>query len=134
MILLIHNCRGYDHRVPNPAMPGEFYAEVSYRCANGFDFDTIERSPNGNQQKDKFNKLYCSEGRWEGRIPECIERSEENFPDEFGSDCPAEDQERLGCEQSCVLLHDNDGKGSASCKCHVGYTLSEDDARTCLGT
>ena len=45
-------------------MPGEFYAEVSYICAPGFDFDNDER--NVKDKGEKFNKLYCSEGRWEG--------------------------------------------------------------------
>ena len=37
-------------------MPGEFYAEVSYICAPGFDFDNDER--NEKNKGEKFNKLY----------------------------------------------------------------------------
>ena len=123
--------RGYDHRVPNPAMPGEFYAEVSYICAPGFDFDNDERNvKNGGE---KFNKLYCSEGRWEGRVPECINLGEGKHKQDADSICPPEEESKMNCEQSCVMEKDNNGQTLASCKCHVGYTLSDEDKRTCQG-
>ena len=112
-------------------MPGEFYAEVSYRCANGFDFDNIERVANS-KSSEKFNKLYCSEGRWEGRIPECVEVRKGNNNDEMSSNCPIEEETRLNCDHSCVVVQNDAGRSSASCKCHVGYILSDEDLRTCL--
>ena len=124
--------RGYDHRVPNPAMPGEFYAEVSYICASGFDFDNDER--NEKNSGEKFNKLFCSEGRWEGRVPECIEEHEGNRRKDSESMCPPVEESKLNCEHSCTMKKDGNGKSSASCECHVGYTLNEEDQRTCLGS
>ena len=113
-------------------MPGEFYAEVSYICADGFDFDKDERSDN-EESGEKFNKLYCSEGRWEGRIPECLEASEGGDDDNLTSNCPHEDEMRLQCDHSCFVVKDDNNKSSAGCKCHVGYSLNEEDERTCLG-
>ena len=112
-------------------MPGEFYAEVSYICAPGFDFDNDER--NVKDKGEKFNKLYCSEGRWEGRVPECIEAGEGKDKQDADSICPPEEESKMNCEQSCVMEKDSTGHSSASCKCHVGYTLSDEDKRTCIG-
>ena len=120
-------------------MPGEFYAEVSYRCAAGFVFDHIERSVKG-RSGEKFNKLYCSEGRWEGRIPECLEVGQGGNVEDFGSACSDQEERRLRCDHACVLITANthespgdDDESVSSCKCHVGYTLNEEDGRTCLG-
>ena len=125
--------RGYDHRVPNPAMPGEFYAEVSYRCADGFDFENMERSVNS-RSDEKFNKLYCSEGRWEGRIPECLEVEEIDNNEDLASNCPDEEEKRLNCDHACVLKpQEGNAEPVVTCECHVGYTLSSEDGRTCLG-
>ena len=113
-------------------MPGEFYAEVSYICADGFDFDKDERN-DGGESGEKFNKLYCSEGRWEGRVPECLAIGEGGDDETLTSNCQHEDEVRLNCDHSCVISKQDDNKSSAFCKCHVGYTLNKEDERTCLG-
>ena len=51
--------RGYDHRVPNRVLRGEFYAEVTYECRRGYDFESEEAN----------NKLFCSDGEWIGERP-----------------------------------------------------------------
>ena len=112
-------------------MPGEFYAEVSYICASGFDFDNDER--NEKNKGEKFNKLYCSEGRWEGRVPECLEVGNGIGREDASSICPPEEENKLNCDHTCVVEENGNGQSSSSCKCHVGYTLSADDKRTCLG-
>ena len=141
--------RGYDHRVPNPAMPGEFHAEVSYKCKSGYDFEFVERNTASGEKRrliEKYNKLYCSEGRWEGRVPECLE---EKYLTDRGhgggiygvtgsSPCTLEQETELSCEHSCLAEKQDDDVNTAGstarCVCHQGYELNHEDRRTCLGT
>ena len=115
-------------------MPGEFYAEVSYKCNEGYGFESIERGTK-NARGEKHDKLYCSEERWEGIVPECLEIDIFNIDqggisDGMDSPCSAEDEKKLNCDHTCVLIK---AKEATYCKCHPGYILSEEDSRTCLG-
>ena len=83
--------RGYDHRVPNRILPGEFYAEAAYACDAGFGFEAAANAPRA---------MYCSEGEWVGRRPKCVK--EESV--EAEGPCNAVDAAQ--CEQACTLDRD----------------------------
>ena len=79
--------RGYDHRVPNRILPGEFYAEALYACDAGFGF-----GPSAAAAAPRT--MYCSEGEWVGRRPQCL-------PEKREGPCDAADASE--CEQACTL-------------------------------
>ncbi len=95
--------RGYDHRVPNRAMPGQFYAEALYVCHKGFEFDPPET-----------RILFCSEGEWVGRTPNCVP-APGAAADPTRPQCKQEDAEK--CHQLCYL----DGEERPRCECHEGF-------------
>ena len=99
--------RGYDYRVRNPAMPGEFYAEVTYRCQQGHFFDSAAE------------KLYCSENKWIGRMPECLPARETSRQ----ACSPAQQGD---CDHGCYL----DPHGSPVCECHPGYVKEANNTCT----
>lgn len=105
------NFRGYDHRVANRVLDGEFFAEALYECLPGFQFSPSD-----------LRTLYCAEGEWTGRRPACIA---ETAPGEQRPPCSEADS--AFCEQLCFL---DAGSGAPVCGCHEGYTLREDE-RTC---
>ena len=78
---------GYDHRVANPALPGEFYGEVKYRCLEGRSMVT-----------EAADKLYCSEGEWIGRRPECVTST-----DGKRGAAPCSDKQAAECDHACSL-------------------------------
>ncbi len=101
--------RGYDHRVPNKILPGEFYAEALYECDKGFDFEP-----------PSLRTMYCSEGEWIGRRPECAEAASEGA---VGGATPCNAADAAECEQLCVL----DDDGAPMCACHEGYAIGGDE-------
>eukprot|EP00095_Tigriopus_kingsejongensis_P006042 maker-scaffold651_size119386-snap-gene-0.25 protein:Tk06042 transcript:maker-scaffold651_size119386-snap-gene-0.25-mRNA-1 annotation:"hypothetical protein DAPPUDRAFT_303147" len=104
--------RGYDHRVENAALPGDFYAEVLYECEEGHELANPE-----------IKRLYCSENDWIGKRPECQPIGTNEYG---GLNCRPEDE--ADCEQLCAL--DSAG-GEPMCQCHGGYVLQV-DGRSCL--
>ncbi|TRY63359.1 hypothetical protein TCAL_10815 [Tigriopus californicus] len=102
--------RGYDHRVENVASPGKFYAEASYKCDKGYEFED-----------PALSKLYCSENDWIGKRPMCLPGS--THPDAV-PECQPEDAQK--CDQLCVL----EGDFQPLCQCYGGYTLNQ-NGRTC---
>ncbi|CAB4069882.1 FBN1 [Lepeophtheirus salmonis] len=103
--------RRYDHRVPNPALPGEFYAEVLYKCDEGYAFDP-----------SKPDTLFCSERRWIGKRPLCVAKSTLEIADPSRPSCDPDVQEKKRCEHICYL----DKGVTPTCECHDGFFLNDD--------
>ena len=116
---------GYDHRVPNRILPGEFYAEALYECDAGFGF--------GPSSTAAPRAMYCSEGEWVGRRPQCVTPPdgegvageegpcEDGYEMSGGQRCEdvdecATDGANGGCDQLCV-----NKPGSFMCDCRKGY-------------
>lgn len=119
----------YNHRVPNPALPGELYSSIIYSCEEGYKLETPQ-----------LDTLFCSENKWIGQQPKCLEVVKKDPR----PTCPPLLARK--CDQLCFL----DSNQRPLCECHpgiytqrkansylekwwiycVGYDL-EPDGRTC---
>lgn len=88
----------YDHRVPNEAIPGKIYSVVHYLCDPGYASPSL--------------KMYCSEGQWKGKQPQCVNQDE--VDEEQGENCSQ--PEAAKCPEGCAVQD-----GRATCQCREGF-------------
>ena len=97
---------GYDHQVPNPAQPGYFYSLAKYKCDEGYESPIL--------------RMFCSDGEWMGKQPQCTKLELEEKQDQTGSNrCTTE--EAAKCQHICVKTEDNK---QPVCHCTDGYISS----------
>ena len=113
--ILPFSLSGYDHKVPNEAMPGHYYSTVRYTCDDKYQSENLQ--------------LFCSEGEWKGRMPLCIDIEQSQDIDFIDYDeheggksdqCPPEQASK--CDHTCSLSE----QGLPVCQCPEGYALFED--------
>ena len=96
---------GYDHQVPNPAQPGKLYSLAMYQCEEGYKSESLS--------------MFCSDGEWMGKQPQCNKVEEENEEYEDISDLQCSADQAAQCQHICILEHD----GYAYCQCQEGFRI-----------
>ena len=77
---------------------------AEYKCEEGYESDAL--------------KMFCSDGEWLGKQPQCLKLDDTNDYDEGYSDQCSADQ-AAQCQHICVLQHD----GHAYCQCQKGFRI-----------
>ena len=120
-------------------MPGQFYSIAKYACENGHESESL--------------RLYCSEGEWVGKYPECLKvnsENDDNFDDNFDDIVvlvePDDDDEKEiesstsksesasvcsstnSCQHLCVMTENGT---TEQCQCHEGFFLDPQTQTSC---
>ena len=124
-IIITYYYSGYDYEVPNGLMPGQFYSIAKYTCEDGYESDS--------------QRLYCSEGEWVGKYPECLQVTSSEADDFDDVVEPDDDEKEIesksevcsstnSCQHVCVMTENGT---TEQCQCHEGFILDPQTQTTC---
>ena len=132
----------YDYEVPNDLMPGQLYSIAKYACENGYESESL--------------RLYCSEGEWVGKYPECLQVTISEDDDDFDvgvdSNSDSDDDGAVvketesstsktessvsmscssanSCQHVCVMTENGT---TEQCQCHEGFFLDPQTQTACI--